>query len=51
MNIVNETKEESEAACDICTKKCINDQGLDLHKNRLHDKKKKVTDLIQECDE
>ena len=50
-DIVNETKEESEATCDICNKKCINDQGLALHKSRMHDQKKiKVMDLTYECD-
>ena len=50
-DIVNETKEESEAICDICEKKCINDQGLALHKSRMHDIKKKVMDLVYKCEE
>ena len=50
-DIVNKTKEESEASCDLCDKKCINDQGLALHKSRMHDVKKKVMDLIYKCDQ
>ena len=50
-DIVNETKEESEVQCDICDKKCINDQGLTLHKSRMHEKKQKVMALSYECGE
>ena len=48
-DIVNETKEESEVKCDMCDKKCLNDQGLALHKSRMHDKKKKIMGLNFEC--
>ena len=49
-DIVNETKEESEAKCDMCNKNCLNDQGLALHKSRMHGIKKQVMELSYECD-
>ena len=36
--------------CDIFNKKFINDQGLALNKSKMRDKKKKVINLIYECD-
>ena len=50
-DIVNETKEESEGKCDMCDKKCTNDQGLIIHKSRMHEKKIKVMALSYECDQ
>ena len=49
-DIVNKTKEESEVKCDMCDKICTNDQGLTIHKSRMHEKKVKVMALYYECD-